>query len=161
MYTPWYWNFSCVILYLSDSTLRISTMCTVLVNLLVTAFINIIMIKFYKRAVSCSGWHTSIGLVITSNILIGSIFLQAYGRVFMGRVHHRHVLAQKHFAKLTAIADKMRTRADGKISRQSTGIVTWKDPTCSWLLHINEQLRAMYIVIFRIVVYCFIFSCIF
>ena len=25
------WNFSCVILYLSDSTLRISTLCTVLV----------------------------------------------------------------------------------------------------------------------------------
>ena len=29
--TLWYWNFSCVILYLSDSTLRISTLCTVLV----------------------------------------------------------------------------------------------------------------------------------
>ena len=28
--SPWYWNFSCAILYLSDSTLRISIFCTAL-----------------------------------------------------------------------------------------------------------------------------------
>ena len=31
-YTPRYWNFSCVILYLSDSTLGVSTLFTVLVK---------------------------------------------------------------------------------------------------------------------------------
>ena len=31
IYTLWYWNFSCVMLHLSYSTLRISTLCTVLV----------------------------------------------------------------------------------------------------------------------------------
>ena len=32
IYTPWYWNCTCVLLYLSNSTLRTSIFCTVLVK---------------------------------------------------------------------------------------------------------------------------------
>eukprot|EP00794_Sanderia_malayensis_P007339 gene7339-8159_t len=39
---------------------------------------------------------------------------EAYGRIFIGKVHHRHVIAQKHFEKLTSIVKKMRTHADGE-----------------------------------------------
>ena len=30
-----------------------------------------------------------------------SFFLKAYGRIFIGKVHHKHVVAKQHFAKLT------------------------------------------------------------
>ncbi|XP_065062994.1 IQ motif and ubiquitin-like domain-containing protein [Rhopilema esculentum] len=39
---------------------------------------------------------------------------EGYGRIFIGKVHNRHVLAQKHFSKLTDVADKMQTKGTVK-----------------------------------------------
>lgn len=35
---------------------------------------------------------------------------EAYGRIFIGKVHHRHVLSKQHFAKLTNLTTQSRTK---------------------------------------------------
>jgi len=47
---------------------------------------------------------------------------EGYGRIFIGKVHNRHVLAQKHFAKLTDVADKLHTRAELKLKEETSKI---------------------------------------
>ena len=43
---------------------------------------------------------------------------QGYGRIFIGKVHNRHVLGQKHFSKLNDVADKMVTATERKLKAQ-------------------------------------------
>ena len=35
------------------------------------------------------------------NLSFFIFFLKAYGRIFIGKIHHKHVVAKQHFAKLT------------------------------------------------------------
>lgn len=41
-------------------------------------------------------------------------FAEAYGRIFIGKVHHRHVLAKNHFKRLIKLSDSMAEEKVGK-----------------------------------------------
>ena len=47
-----------------------------------------------------------------------SVALQAYGRMFIGKILHKHVLARNYFSRLPGMAEHMKT----KIAGQNTGL---------------------------------------
>lgn len=55
-----------------------------------------------------------------SNFLTASFYispLQAYGRMFIGKILHKHVLARNYFSRLPGMAEHMK-----KISGQNRGL---------------------------------------
>jgi hypothetical protein len=49
------------------------------------------------------------------------IFLQAYGRMFIGKILHKHLLARNFFSRLPGMAERMKNKISAQAAEASKG----------------------------------------
>ena len=49
-----------------------------------------------------------------SSLLLCNSFHQAYGRMFIGKILHKHVLARNYFSRLPGMAEHMKQKVSGQ-----------------------------------------------